>query len=92
MKAEQDMRVLSNFRSFQRFRSLSGTSLDMALAKSALITTASAFKSPVAVRTPTAFRPETKISSTGVFSRISAPSCLAIRPSAVVTDPHPPTG
>ncbi len=92
MKVEQENFFFASLRSVQRRRSRSGTSVDMAWAKSALITSASKPCRPVAVRTPVARRPSNRISCTGSASGTSTPMSRAIRSIAVITAPQPPRG
>ena len=62
MKVEQENFLPAILRSVQRRRRRSGTRVDMAWAKSALITSASNRSVPVAERTPVARRPSNRIS------------------------------
>src|SRR4028118_13390 len=92
MNVEQENFLPEILWSVQRCRRWSGTSRDMARAKSALMTVASERYSPALVRTPTACRPEKRISRTGSLRRMSTPISRATRAIAVVTAPQPPIG
>ena len=92
MKVEQEYSFDAILASVQRLRAESGTSVVIAWAKSAFITTASASWVPLAVTAPVA-RPFDRISrSTGSPRRMSTPISAATRAMAAVIALQPPTG
>src|SRR5262245_49763324 len=92
MKVEQENLFFAIFSSVQRRRMWLGTSLLIALAKSAFTTRASARYSPSRVLTPTARRPSKRICLTSSPSENVTPSSRATRPMASESAEQPPIG
>ncbi len=83
---------MSIFRSDQSRRSVSGTSLGTAWAKSPFSTTASVAMCCPPASTPIARLPAKAMRSTAVFRRNSTPIRSATRCIAPLTAPQPPRG